>query len=164
MVIYMNEGMRVISILLEDLKGLFAKDYMTPIRDVIDAETPIWKLIEIASYTPGRKTFFVAKDGKPIGMISIYKLFKWILLKTRELKDLMGEIEVEVREALGVRAMDFADKLVTVPEDATIVDAMREMVRYNVDVIGIVSSDGEVIGELECRMILELALKLISKS
>lgn len=137
---------------------------MRPIQNAIDAETPIWKFIEIALYTPGRNTFFVTRNGKIIGMISIYKLLKWILLKTRELRDFMSEIEVEVREALGVRVMDFMDKLITVPEDATIIDAIREMVRYNVDVVGVVSSDGELIGELEYRVVLELSLKLISRS
>jgi len=145
----------------EDLKELLVKDYVKPIQFVIDAETPIWKFIEIALYTPGREVFFVTRYGKPIGMISIYKLFKWFLIKTRELRDLVNE--VEVREALGLCVMDFADELVTVPENARIIDAVREMVKNDVNVVGVVSSNGRLIGELEYKVILELALKLISR-
>jgi len=157
----MSEIEKIISS-LRDLKDMFVKDFIMPIKNAIDAETPIWKLIEAASYTHEREVFFVVKGGKPIGMISIFKILKWILLRIGELKDLIGE--VEFREALGLRAMDLADKIVTVPEDAGIIDVLREMVKNNVDVVGVISSDGKLIGEIDFRVIFELTLKLIHRS
>jgi CBS domain-containing protein len=149
---------------LQKLREVMAAKYMRPVSNVIDAETPIWKVMEMATYSPGRHTYLLCRDGKPIGMITIHKILKWILLKTRELKDLAEELEVEFREVLGVRAIDFAEPPATIAEDATVTDAAREMVRRGVDTVWVLSANGEVLGELDYMVIMELALKEIAKT
>jgi len=149
---------------LQQLKGEEAAKYVRPVSNVIDAETPVWKLMEIATYCPGRHTYLICRDGKPIGMVTIHRILKWILLKTRELRELAEELEVEFREVLGVRVIDFAEPPAIIPEDATVTDAAREMVKRGVDTVWVVSKSGEVLGELDYRVIMELAVKEIAKT
>lgn len=148
--------------LLENLKDVTAKDYIKPMQYVVDAETPIWKLMETATYTPGREIFFVMKDGKCIGMISVFKILKWMLLRTRAMGDLTGKIDIKMSEVLGANVRDYMEGLVTVSEDDTIMKAVREMIKNNVNVIAVTTYEGDVIGEIDYRTILELAIKVVT--
>jgi len=150
---------------LKNLENIPVRNIMRPIKEgVLDAETPITKMLEIMAYEPKRRSFYVVEGEKLLGIITPQRILEYIVLKAGKTDVLREKGEsIGLRYLLGTYAKDYVGELVYVHPENTIFDVCMKMVEKLMDEIPVVSENMKLIGEVCFIDILNLAIYTVKQ-
>ncbi|ASJ10870.1 CBS domain-containing protein [Thermococcus sp. P6] len=149
---------------LESLHSLILKDIMPKIETmpVVTSDTDVINVLKVLR---SRHHVWVVEDRESMELVGVIRYLDVIdvLLSPDTHNFKLGMTSRSLKSLLGgaTRAGDIAERYVlTIEEDATVLDALKKMRRYRIQVLAVVK-DGRLVGEISLRILINELLRLL---
>ena len=158
---YMSEIERA----LQTFHSIRVSDIMPSIvtMPIVTLDAP---LVDVLKLLRTRHHVWVVKSREDMELEGVIRYFDVmnVLLPPEDTKARFGNISALFKSILGgaERAEDVMERnVMTIEDDATVLDALKRMRHYKIQILAIVDEKGRLVGEVSLRMLIDEFLRLM---